>query len=528
MPAIARTSPTSTSSSTTRWASRSVSPTTRPRTRRRRTSRGVTRTSPAAAAHEILGGDKNGVQSSFYERMGFLGVVEYRPTDTVHMVLDAYHSDFKELQTIQRVEYGTIWANPSTPVTNPVKSSNDRIQSGTFNNVPFVVIENYNNDRDAKIKSIGLNTDFDVNDHWGLNADLSYSNVKRDDLRLESTAGNGTFDDPLSPAAADTISFTTRPDGRTDLTRRSIQRLRRSCGSPIRALGRWSRRSGFVGHPEIEDEIQAIRLSARRTFEGFLGDVSFGVNYAERDQGEGPIPEPSVFTRERLACDRARGVPHGHRRRLVLRPPRTVSSATTRIGLWNSGFWQPINAVDDPNASTRSHLRRDERLEGEREADHRVREARNRHTIGELPLRGNIGVQSVTADQTSRIGYVEADIRTRRSSMSIPNRGRQVHRHPAEPEPGARAAARPEAALRRGHHRGPSAHGRAGRWRRLQRDPRQRYADAWSERRAVLLDAQRWRQPRAAAVGSEHLRPVVEKYFARTRGTSRSRSTTRT
>ncbi len=35
------------------------------------------------------------------------------------MMLDAYHSDFKELQTIQRVEYGTIWANPSTPVTNP-------------------------------------------------------------------------------------------------------------------------------------------------------------------------------------------------------------------------------------------------------------------------------------------------------------------------------------------------------------------------------------------------------------------------
>src|SRR5690349_18984928 len=45
----------------------------------------------------MLGGDKSGVQSSFYERTGFLGVVEYKPTDSVHMLLDAYHSDFKEL-----------------------------------------------------------------------------------------------------------------------------------------------------------------------------------------------------------------------------------------------------------------------------------------------------------------------------------------------------------------------------------------------------------------------------------------------
>src|SRR6185295_9689907 len=60
----------------------------------------------------MLGGDKSGVQSSFYERLGFLGVVEFQPIDSVHMLLDAYHSSFKELQTIQRVEFGTLWAGP--------------------------------------------------------------------------------------------------------------------------------------------------------------------------------------------------------------------------------------------------------------------------------------------------------------------------------------------------------------------------------------------------------------------------------
>src|SRR5690606_34537880 len=56
----------------------------------------------------VIGGDKDGIQSSYYERMGYLGVLEFQPNDRLHMLVDAYHSDFKELQTIQRLEYGTI------------------------------------------------------------------------------------------------------------------------------------------------------------------------------------------------------------------------------------------------------------------------------------------------------------------------------------------------------------------------------------------------------------------------------------
>jgi len=355
----------------------------------------------------ILGGDKSGVQSSYYERLGFLGVVEYQPTDNLHLVLDAYHSDFKELQTIQRVEYGTIWANPSTPVTNEGDIVDGRIQSGTFNNVPFVVIENYNNDRDAKITSIGLNTDFNVTEQWNLNADLSYSHVKRDDLRLESTAGNGTFNDPLFAPQPDTVAFTTRPDGRTDLT----PTLSYNDYGVVRLTdpGAWGgglRRSGFVGHPEIEDEIQAIRLSARRSFEGPLSAVSFGVNYADRTKEKDPFQSllylPGNVSNVIVPEEYRTGIANG----AFFGLPGGVIGYDA-IGLWNSGFWQPINAANDPNASP-----------GDRIYDvtnaWRVEEKLTTAyvkldldmTLGELPLRGNIGVQSVTADQTSRVGYV--------------------------------------------------------------------------------------------------------------------------
>jgi len=363
----------------------------------------------------ILGGDKSGVQSSFYERLGYLGVVEYQPTDSVHMLLDAYHSNFHELQTIQRVEYGTLWAGP-VPATVAVEGPvvDGRIQSGTFTNVPFTVIENYNNDRHAKVDSFGLNTDFNPNEQWNINADLSYSKVKRSDLRLESTAGNGKNQDASYPAPPETISFTTGADGRSYLTPSltyddyGLVQL----GDP----GSWgggTRRSGFVGFPEINDEIKAIRLSAKRKFEGPLAAVSFGVNYADRTKSKDPfqsllylpqvggvdvshIPVPEEF-RTGVASGALFGLPGG-----VI--------GYDAIGLWKSGFWKPINAAIDPNASPGDRIYdvTNAWTVNEKLTTAYVKADLDLH-LGSLPLKGNIGVQSVTADQDSLVGFVNGD-----------------------------------------------------------------------------------------------------------------------
>jgi iron complex outermembrane receptor protein len=362
------------------------------------------------AGIKVLGGDKSGVQSSFYERMGYLGVVEYQPTDSVHMLLDAYHSNFHELQTIQRVEYGTIWANPSTPVSNVGDIENNRVQSGTFDDVPFVVIENYNNDRHAKIDSFGLNTDFNPNEQWNINADLSYSKVKRADLRLESTAGSGKVGDATFPTQPQDISFTTGGDGRSYL----IPTLTYDDYSLVQLSdpGSWgggTRRSGFVGYPEINDEIKAIRLSARRKFEGPLDAVSVGVNYADRTKEKDPFQSllylPNNISHEIVPEEFRTGVADG---KFFGLPGGVIGYDA--IGLWNSGFWHPINAAEDPNAG----------------AGDRIYDVTNAWTVneklttvyvkadlvtelGSLPLKGNIGVQAVQADQDSLVGYVNGD-----------------------------------------------------------------------------------------------------------------------
>ncbi len=360
----------------------------------------------AGGGNTVIGGDKSGVQSSFYERKGFLGVVEYSPSERLHMVFDAYHSDFKELQTIQRMEYGTIWGGAT--LSNPGPVVNGRVQSGTFANVPFVVIENYNNDRRADITSLGLNTRFNLTDNWTLTNDISWSSVDREDLRLESTAGTGTNNDPSTPPAVDSISVTTLPDGRTVFT----PSLNYSDYDTVFLTdpGGWGggqRRSGFVGNPTIEDDIKAIRLSANRKLEGFFSDVTFGVNYADREKQKENFQ--SILY---LPGDISHAVVPEQYRTGIADTSFFGSSfgmiSYDALGMYRAGFWQPVDAFEDPNPAVGT---------GDRQSsvtnDWTVNEQLTtvflrfgiETEIGDYGLLGNIGVQSVTADQSSDLNF---------------------------------------------------------------------------------------------------------------------------
>jgi iron complex outermembrane receptor protein len=362
---------------------------------------------PEVDGNFVIGGDKDGVQSSFYERKAYLGVVEFEPNDQLHMLVDLYHSDFQELQTVQRIEFGTIWAGAT--LTNPGPVVNGRISSGTFANVPFVVIENYNNDRHADIDSIGWNTEYQLNDNWNLVGDVSWSRVKREDLRLESTAGTGTNNDPNFLPQVDSISFTTDSNGISHFT----PTLDYSDYNTVFLTdpGGWGggqRRSGFVGNPEIEDEIKAIRLSAERKLgTAFIDGVTFGANFAERVKSKdnfqsilylpGDISHAVVPEEFRTGITNTSffGSPHG-------------MIGYNAIGLYRSGFWQPVDSFLDPNPAVGTGDRQSA-VTNDWEVTEKLTTAFVKvgidTQVGSLPLRGNIGVQSVTADQSSDISY---------------------------------------------------------------------------------------------------------------------------
>ena len=289
--------------------------------------------------------------------------------------------------------------------------------------------------------------------------------------------------------------------------------------------GSWgggTRRSGFVGHPEINDEIKAIRLSATRKFEGFAERRQLRRELCRPHQGEGSVPEPAVPAGQRLARRRAGGIPHGRRERRVLRPPerrhRLRRDRPVRTAASGSRSTRSI----DPNASAwRSRLRRDERLDGEREAHHGLREVRHRHASSarcrcaatsacRASPRTRIGAASVSSTATPA-GVPVLDVTYRNEGAKytdiLPSLNLALelpHDH--------------EGALRRGHHHGSSAHGRDGRRHGLHRDAGHRHTAARAERRVLYWQRNGGGNPKLKPWKANTFDLSWEKYFGENQG----------
>ena len=228
----------------------------------------------------ILGGAKDGIISSNLKRDGYMGVLEWRPNDHLHMTLDAYHSDFRELQKIARIEYPLAWgANHLAP---GYTAGQTFVTHGVFNDVAAVV-ENYTNDRKAKLDAIGLNTEYKLNDNWDLMADASYSKVARDDVILESTGGTGASSS--TTRQLDTVTFDT-PDNYGLSTLHGVVDYSNFATTFLTDPGGWggpvANRAGYVKAPHIEDELSTIKLAATRHMDNVFSSVSFGYTTTHR------------------------------------------------------------------------------------------------------------------------------------------------------------------------------------------------------------------------------------------------------
>ncbi len=364
---------------------------------------------------KIVGGNKDGVQSSYFQRLGWLGVVEFKPNDRLHMIFDGYHSSFKELQNIRRMEYPLQWG--SGTLTDPGPVVDNRITSGTYINVPFVVAENYNNETHAKVDAFGLNTDFKMTDDWTLNSDLSYSKAHREKLRLESTGGDGSGDpgSPLLPSTQ-TATFTTGVDGvsvptitgnysdynTTFLTDPGGW----SGGSPAN-----SSRAGFWDDQTVDDTIKSIRLAATRKFQGSIfSGMSVGVNYAERTKDKFRRQNALYFQGTLTAGPYYEIVPEQYRRGIIntsfFGNPNGMINYDA-IQMFHDGFFNVVDARNDPLADGGT-------LDADNTGTWRMKEKLlspyikfdiDSH-LGSHALTGNIGVQAQRAEQTAYLNAI--------------------------------------------------------------------------------------------------------------------------
>lgn len=366
----------------------------------------------AAGGALALGGVKPYVMSSELERNAFMGTVEFRPNDRFHSTVDAFYSEFQNTQILRGIEFPLAWGGSSESAPNACRDSGNTqtatcrpgpslrpgftvedgfLTAGTVDNVKGV-LRNDVNTRDSEILSLGWNTVVDLTDNWSFMADLSMSRVERTDVVLETYSGTGRD----VTGALDTLQYRLNADGVPQFTSRlnyadpNLIRLTspQGWGGNVITGGQ----DGYLNNPSTEDEINAVRLEARHTFndDGPFTDVRFGVNISEREK---------TFVNDQFFL----GVPGGATTAV---PAAFLLPATQltylglggvlsydALGLVNSGFY---NRVRNPNADV---------LSGNWQVTEKVNTAYIQlnfdHLLGSMPLRGNFGLQYVGTDQSS-------------------------------------------------------------------------------------------------------------------------------
>ncbi|MCJ9428808.1 TonB-dependent receptor [Kordiimonas marina] len=348
----------------------------------------------AADGNLVLGGAKPYVKSNTLDRDGLIGVLEYKPDASLHTRLDLYYSKFKDHQRLRGIELPLAWSAAQLQPGYTV--DNGLITNGTFDGVE-AVMRNDVVHRDSSIFAAGWNVDYQVNDKWSVNADLSYSRLKKFESNIEIYAGTGRGG---GVGATDNLGFTLNSNGvaqfdpTIDYADPTLFKLTDSqgwnnCGGRLANC-----QDGFINHPKIHDELYAIRLAANRQFEkGLFSSVDFGVYFSHREKSL--LDQGDVLTLKDYPTDVQ--VPSQYMYDPVslgfIGIPGMVSFDSysffqdgnytrTRESLWNTGrltnTWTVTEKVITPFVKAN--------IDG---------------TWGNTPVKGNIGVQAVHTDQSS-------------------------------------------------------------------------------------------------------------------------------
>jgi iron complex outermembrane receptor protein len=276
----------------------------------------------------ILGGHDSYARSAQLKRDTISGVIQWAPNDDLTVTLDGLYIDFQEDQVFRGLEEGLAeWGSGEYTVTG--------VEPGFVTDVDFTggfrsVIRNDAERKKAKLKTFGLNIDYQMGDNWNMAFDAATSKVDKTITNVESYSGVGRAG-LASQGPATTRSWVMTPEGAVfsplgsspDLTDFNLVRLAgpQAWGGAMAPLEQFAEvtlpdgsvigppqsQDGFVNQPVFEEKLTTLRLEASRLLDlSIMKEITFGVNYSDRskskDNGgffltaptwplDGPIPE---------------------------------------------------------------------------------------------------------------------------------------------------------------------------------------------------------------------------------------------
>ncbi len=360
-----------------------------------------------------IGGDKGGCKSSFYERKAAMAVLEFKPNDNVQ------HGAGCLPLGLQRIA-----DHPAHGVRHGLGQHHDddswmRVPSRTgvssrarSTDVPFLVIENYNNDRDAKVDSIGLNTKFTFSDNWSCKADCEL--VQRRSSRSAPgidggqrywcrsgrarPSGDGHH---LLHHPAEWPHATSRRRS-TTATTTMYSWLIRATGAAAFAARASSgiRRSTTRSRPSASRRTASSRASSAKWASASTTPIARSRSGSSR---------ATCTTRQRLD-GRARAVSDRYRQDARSSAARMASSVTTR---WRCGGMASGSRSTRSTIRTRTTVTAVYNVTNTWDVNEKLTTAYVKLGIdtelGQLPLRGNFGVQAVHGGSDVQTAQNERD-----------------------------------------------------------------------------------------------------------------------
>lgn len=328
---------------------------------------------------EFLTGTESFGTSTSNVRDGLMAVVEWQPSDSYNGALDIYYSKFERVETTRGLQSGLFPAWTGSTLSNPIVE-NGVLTGGTFTSVR-PVLRNDQNKREDDIFAIGFKNEFTFTDYWSGMADFSMSKANRDESILETYAGSLNRDNVN--LTIDTGTGLPNLDFGLDYADPNVVRLTDPGG--------WGQ-DGYIKYPEFEDKLTSARFSLSRAFDSAMfSSLDFGSNWSHREKSRAvaeafldllnnraPIAVPSNLLQGagNLSFTGIPGV-IGYNvpsAAASLYRPRTNVNADILNKDWN---------VEETVINTYVKLN----IDGQ---------------IGDIPVRGNLGVQYVTADQESQ------------------------------------------------------------------------------------------------------------------------------
>jgi iron complex outermembrane receptor protein len=342
--------------------------------------------------NRVIGGAKPYVKSNKLTRDGLMGVLEFQPDDHLHITLDGYWSRFKDDQRLRGLELPFAWGGQGETLLPGYTVEDGLVTGGTWTNVK-AVMRNDVVHRKSNIFAGGLNAQYEPSDGLTLEADASYSRLRKTEENIEIYAGTGRGG---ANGVRDTMGFSLDEEGvihfspQLDYTDTDLFQLtdpRGWCGRPGFP---GDCQDGFINAPKVKDQLASLRLQATQEVGG-NDSLRVGANYSRREKSL--VDEGFVLTHNNYPASTP--IPGDY-----LYDPVSLDFIGIP-GMVAFDSWRYFN--DGNYTMTPESLWTSSRLTNSFEITEKVLTGFVQYNLdrdlGRLPVRGNIGVQIVHTDQ---------------------------------------------------------------------------------------------------------------------------------